>query len=139
MRGFCDDWSSEARRFIWFRARRETRTLEDAKPEIVDRNRKPDEVAVAGKVAEIPGHVVDVKREKQNTRLHCESACNVFEKSRKQDNELTETGCSNCPTDVRMFSLMVNPFLRPFFPHVKFETSTLHTVFSQISNKHIIY
>lgn len=111
--------------------------MEDAKPEIVDRNRKPDEVAVAGKVAEIPSHVV--KREEQNTRFHCEFACNVFEKSRKQDNELTETGCSNCPTDVRMFSLMANPFLRPSFPCVKFETFTLRIVFSQISNKHIIY
>lgn len=113
--------------------------MEDAKPEIVDRNRKPDEVAVAGKVAEIPGHVVGVKQEKQNTRLHCESACNVFEKSRKQDNELTETTCSNCPMDVRMFSLMANRFLRPSFPRVKFETFTLRTDFVQISNKHIIY
>lgn len=79
------------------------------------------------------------KARKQNTRLHCESACNVFEKSRKQDNELTETDCSNCPTDVRMFSLMANPFLRSSFPRVKFETFTLRTVFSQISNKHITY
>ncbi|KAK9303715.1 hypothetical protein QLX08_004710 [Tetragonisca angustula] len=43
--------------------------MEDAKPEIADRNRKPDEVAVAGKVAGIPGHVTNVKREKHYTHL----------------------------------------------------------------------
>lgn len=43
--------------------------MEDAKHEIADRNRKPDEVAVAGKVAGIPGHVTNVKREKHCARL----------------------------------------------------------------------
>lgn len=54
-----------------FEQGRETRTMEDTKLEIVDRNRKPDEVAVAGKVAEIPGY--DVRREtrKREWSLHC--------------------------------------------------------------------
>lgn len=36
------------------------RTMEDAKSEIINRNRKLDEVAVVGKVIEISDHIVDV-------------------------------------------------------------------------------
>lgn len=36
------------------------RTMEDAKSEITNRNRKLDEVAIAGKVIEISDYIVDV-------------------------------------------------------------------------------
>lgn len=88
------------------------RNEDDGRCEIINRNRKLDKVAIAGKVIEISDHIVDVhivKWEKQNNHLAL-WICFMFSRNCLNKIQLNQKLYSIFLKDSRNFSLMFNLF-----------------------------